>query len=432
MATFGSLGDVHPYVALALEMKARNLEPVIVTSEAYRAKIESLGIEFHPMRPAIPGFDDPKAAEIVDKIMNPQHGAEYLFKGLLVPAVRDSYNDLHEALEGADVLVTHPMTLAGPLLAQKSGIPWVSTVLAPASLWSDHDPFVPPNAAWIHSILRVGGPAVARGFRKLVEATTNAWLKPLYELRKELFLPNDGHPLFQGQYSPALNLGLFSKAMCWRQPDWPRNTIIAGFPFYDKRDNSSMPPELLHFLDNGSAPIVFTLGSAAIHIAGDFFRESIEAAKILGRRAVLLIGSKKNSPKEPLPDGMVAFDYAPYGELLPRAACIVHQGGVGTTGQALRAGVPMLVVPYNHDQPDNAARVTRLGVARTTSRTSYKASRVARELKELLENSAYARRAQEVGEQVRVENGAATAVDVIFNSLRLNQEASRMTLLATA
>lgn len=421
MTTFGSLGDIHPYVALALEMKKRDLDPVIVTAGAYREKIESLNIEFHPMRPVVPGLNEPEALVIIDKIMDPRRGAEYLFKELLVPAVRDSYKDLQAAMQGADLLVTHPITLAGPVLAQKTGVPWVSTLLAPASLWSDHDPLVPPNAPWLHPVLRFGGPIVARGFKKLIEAMMNPWLQPLYEFRRELGLPRGGHPVFEGQYSPNLNLGLFSKVMCRPQSDWPRNTVITGFPFYDKKDRASVAPELLNFLNSGPAPIVFTLGSSAVHVAGDFFHQSIEAAKRLGKRAVLLIGDERNRPGQRFPEGVAAFEYAPYGELLPRACGVVHQGGVGTTGQALRAGVPMLVVPYNHDQPDNAARVTRLGVARTISRESYKAARVAAELKQLLEKPSYAERAKEVGIQVREENGAATAVDLILRTFSFSQ-----------
>jgi UDP:flavonoid glycosyltransferase YjiC (YdhE family) len=128
----------------------------------------------------------------------------------------------------------------------------------------------------------------------------------------------------------------------------------------------------------------------------------------------LLVGDDKNKPKEILPDSIAAFDYAPYGDLLPRAAAMVHQGGVGTTGQGLRAGIPMLVMPYSHDQPDNAARITRIGVGQTISRKAYKASHVAKELKEILENPAYAERAKEIGEKVRAEDGAKTAVDLML------------------
>ena len=235
MTTFGSFGDLHPYIALALEMKKRGgIEPVIVTSEVYREKIESLDIEFYPMRPNLPAPESDAAIEIIDKIFDPQRGVQFLFKELLVPALRDSYEDLKAATQGADLLVSHPVTLAAPLLAQKTGIPWVSTVLAPASLWSDCEPFVPPNAAWLYNVLRLGGPIVARGFKKLIETMTNPWLKPLYEFRKELYLPKGKHPIFEGQYSPELNLGLFSKVMYKLPDDCPPNTMITGFTFYDK------------------------------------------------------------------------------------------------------------------------------------------------------------------------------------------------------
>lgn len=417
MATGGSLGDLHPYIALALEMRERDLEPVIVTGEAYREKIEALGIEFQPMRPKFPGLDDPEIVGIIDRMMDPQRGAEYLFKELLVPAVRDSYADLNAAIQGASLLVTHPLVMVGPPLAQRTGIPWVSTVLAPSSLWSAYDPMVPPNAAWLHRLLCWGSPVIPRGFKKLLEALTNTWLTQFYELRKELGLPRGSNPLFEGQYSPELNLGLFSNALMKPQRDWPANTVLTGFPFYDRRDNRSMEPELLEFLADGPPPIVFTLGSAAVHLAGDFFRESVKAASLLKRRAVLLVGNDGNRPEGPLPDGVAVFNYAPYGELLPHAAAVVHQGGVGTTGQALRAGIPMLVMPYSYDQPDNAARVRRLGVARSISRESYRAERVALELKELLENPFYSNMAGAVAGQVRAEDGAVTAVCLILRLL---------------
>jgi len=145
MATIGSLGDLHPYIALALEMKKRFIEPVIATSNIYRQKIESLGIEFHPLRPDMPEQGTPEYLAMVEGVVDPNRGMEYLFKGMLIPALRDMYEDLSAAIEDADLLVTHPIVLAGPPLAQKSRVPWVSTVLAPASIWSAFDPWVPPN-----------------------------------------------------------------------------------------------------------------------------------------------------------------------------------------------------------------------------------------------------------------------------------------------
>jgi UDP:flavonoid glycosyltransferase YjiC (YdhE family) len=278
---------------------------------------------------------------------------------------------------------------------------------------------------WIAPFLRAAGAGVNRAFLGLVRRLTNSWMKPIYRLRKELGLPRGAHPLFEGQHSPARVLALFSEVIGERQQDWPPQTVVTGFPFYDKKDETPIAPELLKFLDDGEPPIVFTLGSSAVFIADDFFHESIAATKELGKRAVLLIGDARNMPKEPLPEGIVAFDYAPYGELLPRSSLIVHQGGVGTTAQALRAGRPMLVIPYNHDQPDNAARIARLGVGRTVSRKRYKGARAIQELKELLDNPSYAARAAEVAVKVRSENGARAAADEIEKGLRIQDSGVR-------
>ena len=427
MATIGSLGDLHPYISLALEMKRRYIDPVIATSETYRERVESLGIEFHPIRPEMPKPETAEHQEMLDGVVDPNHGAEYLFKRILVPSIRGMYQDLSSATKRADLLITHPIVLAGPLVAQKSDIPWISTVLSPASLWSAFDPFVPPNMPWLHKLLTLLGPSAARFYKKAIETLTNPWLVELYELREDLGLPPSGHPLFEGQFSPELNLAMFGNAFCVPKSDWPANTVITGFPFFDRKDNAPADPELLKFLDEGPRPIVFTLGSAAVHVAGDFYRESIAAAKLLKRRAVLLVGSEENLPKEPLPEGIVAFNYAPFGELLPHAAAMVHSGGVGTTGQGLRAGIPQLVVPFAHDQPDNAGRIARLGVGRTISRGDYKAARVARELKELLLNPFYVKRASQIGHRVRCENGAAMAVDLVLD--KLNERKSQRSQL---
>ena len=115
------------------------------------------------------------------------------------------------------------------------------------------------------------------------------------------------------------------------------------------------------FVASGPPPVVFTLGSAAVLAAGDFYEVSAKAAIELGIRAVLLIGTDpRNRLRQQLPDSICVAEYAPYSALFSRASLVVHQGGVGTTAQCLRAGKPMLIMPYSHDQPDNARRMRRL------------------------------------------------------------------------
>jgi rhamnosyltransferase subunit B len=190
------------------------------------------------------------------------------------------------------------------------------------------------------------------------------------------------------------------------------STVLTGFTFYDDSLGApELPPELAHFLTAGAPPIVFTLGSAAVMTPGRFYEESIAAAKLLNRRAVLLIG--QNAPPEGLTDAIIAVNYVPYSQLFPHACAIVHQGGIGTTAQALRSGRPTLVMPYCHDQPDNAARVERLGTSRTLSRHNYKAKQIAKALRELLTNPRYAETAAPIGHRLQSENGVNVACDAI-------------------
>jgi rhamnosyltransferase subunit B len=427
LTTFGSFGDIHPYIAISLELMKRGHRPVIATSPAYREKIEATGLGFHPVRPDI--LPPEENLETIIKAMDIRRGSEFIIKELFSPHVRDTYDDLCEATLDADLLITHMLTFAGPALAEKTGIPWISTVLAPTSFFSAYDPTVPPQAPGFGKLLRLN-PLFARAFVSLAKRMTKSWIEPVYRLRAELGLPQGEHPVFEGQHSPSLVLALFSKVLGDPQPDWPPQTIVTGFPFYDRKDESEISAELLEYLDAGEPPIIFTLGSTAVYIAEDFYRESIRAARMLKRRALLLIGDARNLPKESLPEGIAAFDYAPYGQVLPLASVVVHQGGVGTTGQALRAGVPSLVIPFNHDQPDNAFRVARLGVGRTIARAKYNAETASRELTALLTVDSYTEKAAAIGEVVRSEDGAHTAADAI-EAFMLNPDISPLSSISS-
>ena len=421
ITSFGSFGDVHPYIAIAHELAARGHRPVIATSPLYREKLAAAGVEFHPTRPDFPGPDRvEEAAELARRAVHPRKGGEFILRDYMLPATRAMYEDLSAVARDADLLVTHVISYAAPLAAEKLGLPWVSTVLAPINFASTYDPPVPPQLPALVHVLRPLGraPALARPLMQFLKGRLESWSEPVYRLRAELGLRRVRHPIFEGQHSPFRVLALFSRLLAEPQPDWPPQTRVTGFCFYDRRDAPDdapgLDPALARFLDEGDPPVVFTLGSAAVFAAGDFYRESIKAARALNRRAVLLVGDAAHNPlPDPLPAGVAAFDYAPFGELLPRAAAVVHQGGVGTTAQAMRAGRPMLVVPHSHDQFDNAERARRLGAARWLPRPRYDARRAERELRPLLDDESYARNAAEVGRRLRQETGVTNACDSI-------------------
>ena len=407
LATFGSLGDLHPVIALARGLQRRGHHAVIATNEFYRAKITALGLPFHPLRPDLSLSDD----TMVARIMDGSGGSEYLMRELVFPNIREMYTDLATVAAQADLLITGELVCAAPLLAEKTGMKWAFQALSPISFLSAMDPPLLPGPPGTHFIQSLG-PAANRFFFAMAKRVSHSWSVPVRALRRELGLPPGDSPIFEGKYSPRLNLALFSPVLQAPPADWPANTVQTGFLFHDENEAAPrLPPAVETFLAAGEPPIVFTLGSAAVSLARDFYTQGARAAESLGRRAVLLVG--KNRPPPDLPPSILAWDYLPFGQIFPHASTIVHQGGVGTTAQALRAGRPMLVVPFAHDQFDNAARVVRLGVARTLPRSRCQIARLASELAALADNPRHAQVAEKVGAQVRAEEGAARACETI-------------------
>ena len=407
ITSWGSYGDVYPYVGLAKALNARGHRALIAAPAYYRQTVEQEAIDFAPVGPNV----DPADRDMIARVMHASKGPEAVIRDLVIPALPQTYEELRRAAAGADVIVSHPLTFAAPALADSQGLPWASTLLAPLGFFSITDLPVLPPAPWLVH-LRELGPRFGRMVVGLAHLATRSWIEPVYRLRAELGLPRGEHPLFEGQFSPALNLALFSRLLAPPQPDWPAHVTTTGFVFYN--GPAALDPALESFLDAGDPPVVFTLGSSAVGAAGRFYEESAGAVRRLGVRAVMLTGGfADNRPAGTLPNDVMLVDSAPHQLLLPRASAVVHQGGIGTTAQALRSGHPMLIVPHAHDQPDNAFRVTNLGVARTLFPRRYKAARVARELERLLGAAAYRERSASVAEIVRAEGGADAAAEAL-------------------
>jgi len=414
-ATIGSFGDLHPYLALALELNRRGHRAEIASSTVYRDRITTLGIGFHPLGP---DFDRIQSVPgLVEQVLHPRNGAETLIRDVVMPSLRESFADLAAAAQGADLLVSHPLTFTARLVAETTpGLRWASTFLAPFTAFSAYDPSVMAEIPFLGA-LRPLGPSLFRQIHKLVIKRAREWSTPWHDLRTELGLPPAPDPLFADQHAPDLALGLFSPLLGQPQPDWPQNSHATGFPFFDAEAAAGLTPELDDFLAAGPAPVVFTLGTAMVRRPGRFFEESLAAATRLGRRAVILVGRNAALPTGTLSASALAVPYAPFPLLFPRAAAIVHHGGIGTTAQAMRAGRPMLVVPFGFDQPDNAARVTRLGIAQTLPIGRYSAARASASLATLIESAAGRQRASAIAHAIAGENGTAAACDALLGLL---------------
>lgn len=416
-ATIGSLGDLHPCLALALELKRKGHFITIAATEFYRAKVEESGIAFVSMRPNW----NPTDSALIAQCEELKRGPEILYRKLILPHLRDTYNDLDAASADADLIIAGELVYAAPLVAEKRGLPWVSAILSPSSFFSSYDPSVLVTAPWLMQLHKLGRPVYSAGLN-ICRLATRHWSNPVRRLRKELGLSKNCDPVLRDKFSKNLVLALFSREFACQQPDWPPQTVQPGFVFHDhEAGNAAAPDQLEKFLATGDAPIVFTLGSTAVHHPGDFYTTSVEAARKVGRRAVLL--GVKNAIDFSAPD-VLTLPYAPYSQIFSRAAVIVHQGGSGTTAQALHAGKPMLFVPYGWDQPDNAARVERMGLGLAISRKTYSAQTAASALKRLLEEPDFARRAEQVRLAMHQEDGLASACNAIESVLQATSKQS--------
>jgi UDP:flavonoid glycosyltransferase YjiC (YdhE family) len=405
LATIGSLGDLHPMLALGLELNRRRHRVVIATIETHRVAVQAAGLEFAPMRPHFK-----IEPERVRWLFDPTWGPRRLLRDLIFPQVEAMYEDLAAIARSADGLVAGEIVYAAPLLAEKTGLPYTYYCTAPSSLISAYDPPVLAPAPYLR-YLRFFGRTPHQVLYRVLRAASRPWGKPVSELRRKLGLSLDPHPAFEGKFSPTLNLIGFSPVFAAPQPDWPVNSVQPGFLFYDGSLEQGLPEAVERFLAAGEPPIVFTLGSSAVYLQTDFYVHAIAATQQLRRRAVLLVG--KNRLRSRVPGSILVWDYLPFSQVFSRAGIVVHQGGAGTCGQVLKAGVPSVVVPFGFDQLDNASRLKRLGISETVPRSKLSPARLAGAIQQVESNPGAIGRAQGVAAVMRNEPGVAAAANAV-------------------
>jgi UDP:flavonoid glycosyltransferase YjiC (YdhE family) len=373
LATLGTAGDLHPYLAIARGLNSRGHSTAVGSHPVMRYAVENAQVDFFPVRPDIHATR--ARAAIMEDLSHPVWGNLRVRRQLLIPNLTATFEDLMEAARGAEVLITGPAIHPAALVAARTGIPWIPAYHAPSQFFR-----LPERIAanllpgygkwrWASAMAR---PLAAR----LVAPIALFGRGPLAELyRRHGLVYNDGPE--SPERSARLILGLFSPAFAPRESWWPSQTRLTGFPLYDGTfSGSTRQGAVEKFLSEGEPPLVFALGST--NHEQNFFPASLEAAVRLKQRAIFLIGTHPRSVlPDVLPKGMLVAGQVPYSTVFPNAAVNVHHGGIGTTALAMKAARPMLVVPRAFDQPDNAARAERLGVARVVPRAQYNARREA-------------------------------------------------------
>ncbi len=419
IATVGSLGDLFPLLAVGQVLRERGHRVTIATHVIHQWQVEHAGLAFADAS----GMPEPQDREaFTARAFHPWRGPRFVVHDFAALDVADSYAKLLPLCAQADVLITSTLAFAAQIIGEQrsadGSLCWLSVVLAPAGFISASD--APATGVGVLDDFVRGSTRRGRWLSQLATRVTHPWTAPVRALRRRLGLPaqsSRGDPFHRGQHAPQGVLALFSPLLGQPQRDWPSNVVVTGVARYVQ---PVIPdPQLQAFLDAGAAPLVFTLGSAAVHAGARFLRESAAAAQQLGQRAVLLTGSPAVRAQLPadLPASVHCVDYAAHATLFPRASVIVHHGGIGTSSEALRAGRPMLVVPHGFDQPDNAARLQRLGVSATLPARRYRADLAARLFDHLLREPDYERRSALAANALRNEDGATVAANVIEAAL---------------
>lgn len=426
LATAGSLGDLHPFLALGKALRARGATVEIATSVEYRPKVEAEGLIFHDAGLSLADFEATLGLDLAGITRKIAASDFWFYEHVVLPNMAAGARRMIEIAQGsddqasetqppADVIVGSSFAVGAALAAEALRIPFVSVALSPMLFMSPHEP--PPVTPWLKTPNGPAALALNRATLGVGRLLTNRFTRRLNAARAELGLPpTRDNAIYDAPWRADLVLGLFSPQLGGPLPDHPANTRITGYAAYDSEAGgpATLPPELAAFLDAGEPPIVFTLGSAAVHMADSFYAEGLVAARAIGRRAVLLVGPDGDLTLAQGEKDAIAVPYAPYSLLFPRAAANVHQGGVGTTQQALRAGRPQLVVPHLGDQFDNGARVAARGVGAVLKRERFRAQAAAEVLGRVLGDAAVAERAAALGVLSAREDGAEVGAGLVM------------------
>jgi UDP:flavonoid glycosyltransferase YjiC (YdhE family) len=255
------------------------------------------------------------------------------------------------------VLLAPGTNMGARIMREATGTKLITIHLQPISLLSPHDfPVFHPTLRWLRrlplslrkGLMRLPNPIDVMVRGPLAAACQEAGVAPPRAFSKDWWHCPDGA------------LVLFPAWFAAPQPDWSANHFQHTFPLEDIGKENPLSPSLQSFLSAGEAPILFTAGSGNQH-ARQFFRTAVAAVTQLGKRALLATRHAPDVPPD-LPPSVRAEEYVPFGAVLPHCAAIVHHGGIGTLAQAIAGGVPQVITPLAHDQPDNAERVARLGL----------------------------------------------------------------------
>ncbi|MEA2709850.1 MAG: rhamnosyltransferase subunit [Phycisphaerales bacterium] len=377
----GSHGDVHPFVGIGLRLRERGHHVAVATNEYFKPLVDHANLEFIQCGTA----EEYTRLATNPDLWHPMKSVKAVFGGT-ARYLRPMYEVARDFAQRDDAIIVASSLALGARVAQdKHGVPLATVHLSPSIFQSVHEPPKLPGLSFFAPWAPL---PLMRGIYKVINLCVDLMIaRPLNAFRAELDLPPVRNVIRDYWHSPLRVIGLFPEWFGAKQADWPEQVRLTGFPLYDEPDLSPISPELERFINDGDPrmpPIAFTPGSAMWQ-GRKFFDASVDACVRLNRRGLLLTRHRDHLPPA-LPPNVIHVHYAPFSRLLPRCAAFVHHAGIGSTAQALAAGVPQLMTPFTHDQPDNSARVVRLGCGVILKPSKYTGERAAEALRLLIDD----------------------------------------------
>lgn len=409
VSTAGSHGDVLPFVALGREFAARGHEVVFYANPFFRGYTTDSAIRFVPISTA------EKYSSLFGELSDGDPSRAFKRVAMEYAELCPKYYRAmkSDVIPGNTIAIGNSLLFSARLLGETDRIPCATVHLAPSVFRSD----VRPPRLVPHWITSRTPSLLKRMAWWMLDKTfyDPNFTAPLNKYRAALGLPSIDRIFRSWIHEADVVVGLFPDWFAAPQSDWPGQASLAGFPLYDHGNRVSLSPHLEEFISDGQPPVAFSAGTATA-AAHEFFKTSAAAAEAAGSRAILLTHFRQQVPAA-LPKGVIHVDYAPFGALLPKLAAFVHHGGIGSTSQALRAGVPQLIRPVAYDQFDNSAHAVRLGVAHEILPKRYVPHTVADALKTLTADSALNQHCRQVAAGFADGNSIITACDSILSRL---------------
>lgn len=409
ISTAGSHGDVLPFIALGREFAARGHEVILYANPFFLGYTTDTAIGFVPISTT------EKYSLLFGELSDDDPSRAFKRVAKEYAEICPQYYRAMKAdvIPGDTIAIGNSLLFPHRLLRETDGVPCATVHLAPSVFRSNVSP-----ARLVPNWITPRTPSLLKRMAWWMLDKTfydPNFTAPLNTYRAELGLPDVDRIFSSWIHEADCVVGLFPDWFGDPQSDWPEDVVLIDFPLYDHGNHAPLPPELDEFIKAGQPPVAFSAGTATA-TAHEFFKTSVEASETAGLRAILLTHFRQQVPAS-LPENVIHIDYAPFGTLLPKLAAFVHHGGIGSTSQALRAGIPQLIRPVAYDQFDNSARAQRLGVAHEVLPKQYTPQAVAKMLNTLSTDDALHQRCQHIASRFTNRNPIGTACDVILNRL---------------